>query len=239
MQSVGTCANAPMALLRVLTDMDLFTSSLAFVTPICLVRLGRACRALQIANCEQVLVFLGSAASSSRWREPSLMPKAGEKWSLERLHLCFAPPQFPLIHFDFANDALDEEARQSLESVAEILRRHPGLGLLVRGYARPEAPPDLGIALSQARAARVRSHLLGLLGPGRWQEDATEGLRQGGYSEGDPDLDRVLEFYRPRVVGRRIRAVGCWSETDMVSRRAGLGGGQSAEIVVDGFQESS
>ncbi|CAE7198334.1 unnamed protein product [Symbiodinium microadriaticum] len=185
----------------------------------------------------EVAQLRSALAESLPEREQRLIFE-GEKWSLERLHLCFAPPQFPLIHFDFANDALDEEARQSLESVAEILRRHPGLGLLVRGYARPEAPPDLGIALSQARAARVRSHLLGLLGPGRWQEDATEGLRQGGYSEGDPDLDRVLEFYRPRVVGRRIRAVGCWSETDMVSRRAGLGGGQSAEIFVDGFQES-
>lgn len=29
--------------------------------------------------------------------------------------------------------------------------------------ARPDAPPELGLALSQARAVRVRSHLLGLL----------------------------------------------------------------------------
>jgi hypothetical protein len=35
--------------------------------------------------------------------------------------------------------------------------------LSIVGMARPDAPPELGLALSQARAVRVRSHLLGLL----------------------------------------------------------------------------
>ena len=35
--------------------------------------------------------------------------------------------------------------------------------LSILGMARPDAPPELGLALSQARAVRVRSHLLGLL----------------------------------------------------------------------------
>ena len=40
--------------------------------------------------------------------------------------------------------------------------------------ARPDAPPELGLALSQARAVRVRSHLLGLLSElssCQWQEE--------------------------------------------------------------------
>ena len=41
--------------------------------------------------------------------------------------------------------------------------------------ARPDAPPELGLALSQARAVRVRSHLLDLLSElsscPRWQEE--------------------------------------------------------------------
>ena len=229
------------ALLRVLTDLDLFTSALGFLTPTCLVHLGRACGPLsRIVKSDAVLGCLGEAASSSRWREPALMPKSGEKWSLERLHLCFEPPQLPLIHFDFANDALDARARLSLETVAASLQKHPGLSLIVRGYARPEAPPDLGVALSQARATRVRSHLLSLL-KGSLDEDASDGIRAGGYSEGHPDLEEVLEFYSPRVVGHKIRAVGCWSEVDdMAPRLAYLGscGGQSAEIVIHSFEDT-
>ena len=49
--------------------------------------------------------------------------------------------------------------------------------LSIVGTARPDAPPELGLALSQARAVRVRSHLLGLLSElselssCQWQEE--------------------------------------------------------------------
>ena len=51
--------------------------------------------------------------------------------------------------------------------------------LIILGMARPDAPQELGLALSQARAVRVRSHLLGLLAnSASWQdEDANEGVR--------------------------------------------------------------
>mmetsp|Transcript_53892 Transcript_53892/g.100982 ORF Transcript_53892/g.100982 Transcript_53892/m.100982 type:complete len:237 (-) Transcript_53892:102-812(-) len=229
------------SLLKVLTDQDLLTSALVFLTPGCLVRLGRVCGPLQCVNQGRVSALLGEGVEASRWREPALLPQAerGEKWSLERLHLCYEPPRFPLIHFSFANDELDARARDDLEEVAEVCKRHPSLQLLVRGYARPEAPPDLGVALSQARAARVRSYLLRLLKDFGWDEDPSEGIRDGGYDEGRRDLDEMLGFYCTRVVGQRIKAVGCWSEGDLAPRLAYLGscGGQSAEILIHGFHK--
>ena len=44
--------------------------------------------------------------------------------------------------------------------------------LTVLGLARPDAPPELGKSLAQARAVNVRQHLLSLLeaSPG-WQEE--------------------------------------------------------------------
>ena len=49
--------------------------------------------------------------------------------------------------------------------------------LSILGMARPDAPPELGLALSQARAVRVRSHLLGLLAncPAWQDEEAMDG----------------------------------------------------------------
>lgn len=50
---------------------------------------------------------------------------------------------------------------KSTSSSANLPKNAPRLSVL--GMARPDAPPELGLALSQARAVRVRSHLLGLL----------------------------------------------------------------------------
>ena len=64
----------------------------------------------------------------------------------------------------------------------------PWLRLTIVGMARPDAPPELGLALSQARAVSVRSHLLGLLSASAaWQgEDPSDGLRL---------LGRILEVF--------------------------------------------
>ena len=95
--------------------------------------------------------------------------------------------------------------------------------------ARPDAPPELGLALSQARAASVRSHLLGLLSASAaWQgEDPSDGLRAGGYDEGD-EIEETLEFYSQCWVGEKIRAIGQWGHF----KRSG----QCASINISGFE---
>ena len=54
------------------------------------------------------------------------------------------------------------------------IHRPPLPRLSIVGTARPDAPPELGLALSQARAVQARSHLLGLLSElssCTWQEE--------------------------------------------------------------------
>eukprot|EP00913_Durusdinium_trenchii_P017728 g16660.t1 len=139
---------------------------------------------------------MAESINSSDERVRALRPEGGAKWSLERLHLCQNPPCLPSIGFAFASDAISINAHHELERTAAILEKHPGLRLTILGMARPDAPHELGVALSQARAVRVRSHLLGLLANStQWQdEDATEGVREGGYDEGE-DIDDTLDFY--------------------------------------------
>ncbi|CAJ1367897.1 unnamed protein product [Effrenium voratum] len=219
---------------------DLLPSVLACLSPGGAVRASRAARDLHaLAHSEVCLAAMAEAAGlRKRQAVRALLPKEGEAWSLERLHLCLHRPRLPLVSFSFASDAISSAARRELAEVAKVLRAHPKLKLIVRGMARPDAPPDLGLALSQARAVRVRAQLLELLATEEpWQQEllAPQGLREGGYDEGS-ELDDVLAFYSRRIVGRRIQAIGHWTRPS----GAAVGGssmGQCALIDIAGFGE--
>ena len=137
------------------------------------------------------------------------------EWTFERVHLWAFPPVFGTVSFGFASDVLSACGEWQVEYAAAWLSRHPGLTVRVDGYARQEAPAFLGVPLAQARAARVRQRLLERLQSrgGRHEhwttEEADDGVRPGGYSEG-PDLDEVVAFYAARPVGTKVQAEGRW-----------------------------
>ena len=147
-------------------------------------------------------------------------------WTLERKLLHEQTPVFNVISFvqfdeisrewDEHSDVLTHKAETQIEHAAEWLARHPGIQLRVDGYALREMPAALGGALAQARAAGVRKRLLqrlqAIFPHPEWVAENAEddGVRLGGYSEEVDALDAVVSFYVPRVVGRRVRAVGRW-----------------------------
>jgi len=150
------------------------------------------------------------------------------RWSLERLHLAERPPRFPRLYFHFASDELVEVAKPRLLEVLDLLRRFPRLRVRIEGYGKPSAPPELGRAVAQARAVATRGLLLQALhlDPGRctsiaagtnpWEvEDPCEGYYQdGGYDEGRGRAN--TRFYAPRLVGRKLQAIGFWGRDAQV-----------------------
>merc|ERR1712224_31402 len=82
------------------------------------------------------------------------------KWTLERLHLAECPPRFPKLYFHFASDEMVEGLEARLQELVGIFQRHPGLCVRIEGFGNPSAPPQLGWAVSQARAAATRQRLL-------------------------------------------------------------------------------
>mmetsp|Transcript_106164 Transcript_106164/g.342878 ORF Transcript_106164/g.342878 Transcript_106164/m.342878 type:complete len:319 (+) Transcript_106164:137-1093(+) len=149
-------------------------------------------------------------------------------WTLERLHLAEHPPRFPSLYFHFASDVLVHSARPGVLEVVALLRRFPGLVLRVEGFGHPSAPRSLGRAVAQARASATRKallrHLLEDAGPraaafvgedhgNPWQCDGEldDGVfKPGGYDEGRGSCN--VDFYEPRLLGRRLQAVGLWGQ---------------------------
>ena len=158
----------PFALLNALLDDDAILDVVRLMPAASAARLARVSKAAH----ERLMssdVALWCAESRKRLLSqravPGDLPLAFTRecqWTLERVHLCEHPPRFPRILFRFASDALEEGSGPSSElaKVAKLLRRHPRLRLRVHGYAQPDAPPQLGEALAQARAATVRRALL-------------------------------------------------------------------------------
>ena len=222
------------------------------------------------ATCHRAHARASATASSyarggnARGGNAAIYPADGGPWSMERIHLlCSLPAKGWLIPFEFASDKLeapeqwDIPAAATLDEVAATLRRHPGLRLAIEGHARPGAPAAFGRPLSQARAARLRQELLTRLADApawRSEGEASEGVRAGGYVEGEGDFDDVASFYTQRVVGRRIRARGVWTDDDAsvagadpytaseyakVLRTRRSPSGQSAYVAVLGFHDDA
>eukprot|EP00405_Crypthecodinium_cohnii_P023178 CAMPEP_0206470552 /NCGR_PEP_ID=MMETSP0324_2-20121206/31005_1 /ASSEMBLY_ACC=CAM_ASM_000836 /TAXON_ID=2866 /ORGANISM="Crypthecodinium cohnii, Strain Seligo" /LENGTH=315 /DNA_ID=CAMNT_0053944647 /DNA_START=306 /DNA_END=1253 /DNA_ORIENTATION=+ len=152
-------------------------------------------------------------------------------WNLERLHISENPPRFPSIYFHFASDEMmDYNCQARLDQVADILRRFPGLIIRIEGYGHPSAPRSLGRAIAQARSVSTRLAILRLLlanpgprakayasTPGKTLWDEEYALDQGyfrpdGYNEGRGNGN--VDFYEPRLIGRRLQAVGRWGLED-------------------------
>lgn len=212
-------------------------------------RVALSCAELRkSATRPQTLLTLAESCKVMESRDPlvrALLPKEKQEWSLERLHLCQEPPCLAAISFAFASDAITINAHHELERIAAILVKHPGLRLSIVGMARPDAPPELGLALSQARAVRVRSHLLDLLSElsscPRWQEEEAMdcGVRAGGYDEGE-EIEDALAFYScQRWVGDRIRAIGHWERRPPAAHLLCYSTGQCAKIDVAGFDSAA
>ena len=153
-----------------------------------------------------------------------VVPEDEGVWTLERKLLHEQTPVFNVISFvqfngygwDEHSDVLTHTAETQIEHAAEWLARHPGIQLRVDGHALRDLPAALGGALAQARAVRVRKRLLerlqAIFWHPAWAAESAEddGVRLGGYSEEADALDAVIAFYEPRVVGRKVRAVGRW-----------------------------
>ena len=163
------------------------------------------------------------------------------KWTLERLHLCEHPPRFPQVLFKFASDAIEDGTgpHSEIARVASILRKHPTLRVRIHGYAQPDAPPQLGEALAQARATSVRHALLLQLAdvPEFADEDPTRVVRAASLSMQAPPLsrsthafhlcvplsvrpDRNLVAWSPslpmrhtRIIGHKLQALGRWGHS--------------------------
>jgi hypothetical protein len=103
------------------------------------------------------------------------------------------------IYFSFNSDVIREESEPMLDEIAEVLRNHPEWKLGVTGHTDNIASDTYNLALSQRRAAAVKSALVT-----RYRIDAVR-LSASGAGESSPkDTNETLEG---RARNRRVELV--------------------------------
>jgi len=100
----------------------------------------------------------------ARTREGSLFLRADRIWSLETLAVAAVQPPAETVLFEFGclDIANEDEISEGLQAVADLLRRHPAVGLRVRvdGHVQLGAPEPIATHLSKQRAEVVARALV-------------------------------------------------------------------------------
>jgi peptidoglycan-associated lipoprotein len=66
------------------------------------------------------------------------------------------------LHFEFDRYDLPDEARRSLDDLAQALKANPSFNLLVEGHADERGTTEYNVALGQKRAQAVKDYLVSL-----------------------------------------------------------------------------
>jgi len=80
------------------------------------------------------------------------------------------PSQFPDIHFDYDKSFIREDAKPTLQKVADYLKKNPGAAMIIEGHCDERGTSEYNMALGERRAESAKSYLVSL------------GVKSGGLS---------------------------------------------------------
>jgi len=72
------------------------------------------------------------------------------------------PSQFQDIHFDFDKSFIREDAKPTLSSVADYMKKNKGARLLIEGHCDERGTAEYNMALGDRRAESARAYLVSL-----------------------------------------------------------------------------
>ncbi|UCD48385.1 MAG: peptidoglycan-associated lipoprotein Pal [Deltaproteobacteria bacterium] len=73
-----------------------------------------------------------------------------------------APAMFENIHFDFDKSFIRNDAKPTLQSVADYMKKNPDAKLQIEGHCDERGTPEYNIALGQRRADSAMKYLTNL-----------------------------------------------------------------------------
>jgi len=80
------------------------------------------------------------------------------------------PSPFPDIHFDYDKSFIREDAKPTLQKVADYLKKNPGAAMIIEGHCDERGTSEYNMALGERRAESAKSYLVSL------------GVKSGGLS---------------------------------------------------------
>ncbi|MBX7240580.1 MAG: OmpA family protein [Bacteroidia bacterium] len=110
----------------------------------------------------------------------------------------FSTLQSVVVYFPYGKSSLDAASTTKLNTIAEILKQYPNIGVALNAFADPSGSASTNMKLSQERASSVRKYLSGL-GVKSYQMIAQYHGSEGDAGSADAGRRRVeLEFIKVR-----------------------------------------
>ena len=72
------------------------------------------------------------------------------------------PSEFPDIHFDYDKSFIREDAKPTLQEVADYLKANPAASILIEGHCDERGTPEYNLALGERRAESAKTYLVSL-----------------------------------------------------------------------------
>jgi len=105
--------------------------------------------------------------------------------------------QFEPVYFDYDSSQINTAERSKIETVAEYLRQHGNVGIVVEGHCDERGSREYNMALGERRALAVRAYLIGLGIDGSRVQTKSYGEEKPvalGHDEESWRLNRRAEF---------------------------------------------
>jgi outer membrane protein OmpA-like peptidoglycan-associated protein len=109
-------------------------------------------------------------------------------------------PAFDAVGFKARSDRLSPQGRAAADAVADYLREHPDVSVVITGYAGGRDSLEKNLALAERRAAAVARYLEGLGAPASRMKTASYG--SAGHARDGGERANRVEFVMKRVHGR-------------------------------------
>ncbi len=105
--------------------------------------------------------------------------------------------QFGAVYFGYDSSQILPSERAAIETVADFMRRHPSVGLIVEGHCDERGSAEYNLALGERRGLAARAYLIGLGIDGARVQTRSFGEESPvamGHDEASWRLNRRAEF---------------------------------------------
>jgi peptidoglycan-associated lipoprotein len=129
-----------------------------------------------LAACAEQSATKGGAEVSDHSRDQTAeINRAGQRGALHGKSIGEAGGAADTVYFDYDKATLRPDSQKTLAAVADWIRQHPDLQIMIAGHADERGTREYNLALGSMRATAVKNYLVSLGIPGQHLDTVSYG----------------------------------------------------------------